>query len=103
MVTPDLWKGKKVLITGLTGFKGSWLYLALQTLGADVHGISLLSEESSLIYKKVVKDRILWQHFDIDIRDRVELNSKIAEINPDVIFPESSLNTTPEAIFPLVT
>jgi CDP-glucose 4,6-dehydratase len=86
LVTPDLWKGKKVLITGLTGFKGSWLYLALQTLGADVHGISLLSEESSLIYKKVVKDRILGQHFDIDIRDRVELNSKIAEINPDVIF-----------------
>ena len=86
MVTPDLWEGKKVLITGLTGFKGSWLYLALQILGADVYGISLLSEDSSQIYKKVVQPKILERHFDIDIRDRAELISKIADINPDVIF-----------------
>ncbi len=86
MVTPDLWKGKRVLITGLTGFKGSWLCMALQILGADVYGISLLSEESSLIYKEVVKPKILGQHFDIDIRDRAKLDSKITEINPDIIF-----------------
>jgi CDP-glucose 4,6-dehydratase len=86
LVTQNLWKGKKVLITGLTGFKGSWLCLSLQILGAEVYGISLLSEESSRIYKKVVQDKIIGRHFDIDIRDRVQLNSKIAEINPDVIF-----------------
>lgn len=86
MVTPDVWKGKKVLITGLTGFKGSWLCMALQILGADVYGVSLLSEETSLIYKKVVKTKVLGQHFDIDIRERAKLNSKISEINPDVIF-----------------
>ena len=35
------WQGKKVLITGHTGFKGSWLSLWLQSLGADIIGFSL--------------------------------------------------------------
>jgi CDP-glucose 4,6-dehydratase len=41
MVNSSFWANKKVLITGHTGFKGSWLSLWLQNLGADVVGISL--------------------------------------------------------------
>ena len=41
-MNPSFWAGKKVLITGHTGFKGSWLSLLLQHLGADVTGYSLL-------------------------------------------------------------
>lgn len=37
----DFWDGKKVLLTGHTGFKGCWLYLWLRSLGARVHGLSL--------------------------------------------------------------
>ena len=38
---PDFWRGRRVLLTGHTGFKGSWLALWLQRLGAHVTGISL--------------------------------------------------------------
>ena len=40
-VTPDFWRGKRVLLTGHTGFKGSWLGLWLQNMGAEVHGLAL--------------------------------------------------------------
>ena len=40
-VKPQFWQGKKVLITGHTGFKGSWLSLWLQRMGAEVHGLAL--------------------------------------------------------------
>jgi CDP-glucose 4,6-dehydratase len=40
-VDPDFWRGKRVLVTGHTGFKGSWLSLWLQTLGARVAGLAL--------------------------------------------------------------
>ncbi|WP_237741276.1 CDP-glycerol glycerophosphotransferase [Geminocystis herdmanii] len=41
MVTPQFWQGKKVFITGHTGFKGAWLSLWLLNLGAEVAGLSL--------------------------------------------------------------
>ena len=40
-MNPAFWKNKKVLLTGHTGFKGSWLSLWLQDLGADVSGYSI--------------------------------------------------------------
>ena len=40
-VQPDFWKGKKVFVTGHTGFKGSWLSLWLQSMGATVKGYAL--------------------------------------------------------------
>tara|TARA_R110002050_G_scaffold24068_2_gene64183 strand:+ start:1204 stop:1449 length:246 start_codon:yes stop_codon:yes gene_type:complete len=40
-VNPSFWKGKKVYVTGHTGFKGSWLSLWLQSIGAIVKGYSL--------------------------------------------------------------
>ena len=41
MIDPEFWKGKKVFLTGHTGFKGSWLSLWLNSLGASVKGYSL--------------------------------------------------------------
>ena len=40
-MNPDFWQGRKVFLTGHTGFKGSWLSLWLQRLGAEVHGFAL--------------------------------------------------------------
>src|SRR5260370_32861126 len=40
-VNPQFWRGKKVFVTGHTGFKGSWLSILLQSFGADVVGFSL--------------------------------------------------------------
>ena len=44
----NFWKGKKVLLTGHTGFKGSWLTLWLRHLQAEVSGISLPAQQPSL-------------------------------------------------------
>ena len=40
-MTPDFWRGKRVFLTGHTGFKGSWMALWLQSLGAEVTGYAL--------------------------------------------------------------
>ena len=41
LVNRDAWRGRRVLVTGHTGFKGAWLALWLEALGADVAGLSL--------------------------------------------------------------
>jgi len=45
---PDFWRGKRVLLTGCTGFKGAWLTLILQGLGAEVRGVALAPTTPSL-------------------------------------------------------
>ena len=47
------WNGKKVLITGHTGFKGSWLTLWLNTLGAEIMGYALEPDNSSSLYNQI--------------------------------------------------
>ncbi len=79
----DTYHGKKVLITGHTGFKGSWLTLWLGNLGAEVIGYSLPPETTP-------------SHFDLippkgvsimgDIRDRKKLQKVIADHRPEVVF-----------------
>ncbi|MBW8902137.1 MAG: CDP-glucose 4,6-dehydratase, partial [Massilia sp.] len=50
-VNAEFWRGKRVLLTGHTGFKGSWLSLWLQSLGAEVGGLALAaSTEPSLFH-----------------------------------------------------
>jgi CDP-glucose 4,6-dehydratase len=52
MVKKNFWKNKRVLITGHTGFKGSWLSLWLKSLGVHLYGISLpLSSENFFFFK----------------------------------------------------
>ena len=46
------YKGKKVFITGITGFKGSWLALILKQLGAEVYGLGLEQKNSDSIFYK---------------------------------------------------
>ena len=50
-VDANFWKGKKVYLTGHTGFKGSWLSLWLQNMGALVKGYSKCKHYSSIIYR----------------------------------------------------
>ncbi len=74
----------RYLITGHTGFKGSWLTLMLKELGHDVSGISLDPEEESLFMQAKLHDLFT---YDIrsDIRDLSTLKSHFATINPEVV------------------
>jgi CDP-glucose 4,6-dehydratase len=76
--------GKKILVTGHTGFKGTWLTLILNRLGAEVVGISLKPKSNSMfmLFDKALKIK----SYFIDICDFDKLESTIKEINPDGIF-----------------
>ncbi|MCM2351368.1 MAG: CDP-glucose 4,6-dehydratase [Bacteriovoracaceae bacterium] len=84
MINKEFWKGKKVFLTGHTGFKGSWMSLWLNELGAEVHGYSLAPiTEPSLFELSKVATRI--HSVFGDIRDFAKLQKTIKECNPDVV------------------
>lgn len=79
----DIYKKKKVLTTGHTGFKGSWLALWLKKLGADVYGIALNPQTVPSHYNLL--------NLDInsiigDIRDYEFIKEQVQKIEPDLIF-----------------
>lgn len=77
--------GRRVLVTGHTGFKGSWLTLWLRSMGAEVHGIALEPDtDPSLFYALGLQASI--DHRIMDIRDRQKLIQSISEIDPEVVF-----------------
>jgi CDP-glucose 4,6-dehydratase len=74
----------KVLLTGHTGFKGSWLTLMLKQKGHNVYGISLDPNVDSL-FKEAEISKYLSRDSRIDIRNRDLLSAEIESVNPDVI------------------
>ena len=83
----ELWRNKRVLVTGHTGFKGSWLVFWLRQLGADVIGLSLPAPESkpSLYIDAKIATLISREYF-LDIRDEVGVRRIIQELKPDYVF-----------------
>lgn len=75
---------KKILITGHTGFKGTWLTLLLQRLGYEVCGIGLEPEKDSL-YQSLNRKGNLEEEF-LDIRDREKLRKSINVMKPSIVF-----------------
>jgi CDP-glucose 4,6-dehydratase len=82
---PGFWRGKRVLITGHTGFKGAWLSLWLQHLGAQVTGIALAPATVPSLF--VLLDELpgLCSHL-CDIRDVEALSALVSSAQPDVVF-----------------
>ena len=81
----DAYRGKKVLLTGHTGFKGGWLALWLKRLGADVVGFALDAPSQPSMFDAVrVSEQI--EHVHGDIRDSEALNRVIEEHKPEVVF-----------------
>ncbi|HIS34897.1 MAG TPA: CDP-glucose 4,6-dehydratase [Candidatus Avirikenella pullistercoris] len=81
----NIYYGKKVLITGNTGFKGSWLTCWLLELGAKIYGISKDIPTSPSMFEELhLKDRIV-QYMD-DIRDKERIKRIIDEVEPDFVF-----------------
>ena len=75
----------RILITGHTGFKGSWLTILLKELGHDVSGFALAPEPESLFNSAGVS-KMLSREIYADIRDKSKLSGFIAEVSPNVVF-----------------
>jgi CDP-glucose 4,6-dehydratase len=79
------YKGKKVLLTGDTGFKGSWMAIWLRELGAEVYGYALapLTSDDNYVTSGLSKKI---RHIDADIRDKNKLQEFFNEVKPDIAF-----------------
>src|SRR5687768_16175760 len=78
--------GKSILVTGHTGFKGSWLCQWLHRLGAKVSGYALAppTEVNNFTLCRVAD--LLHRHFEADVRDQKSLLAALGETEPDVVF-----------------
>ena len=84
-VNEGFWKGKKVLITGHTGFKGSWLTLWLKLLGAEVCGFALLPESSPNLFENLELEKQVTSIIG-DVR-RLDVFEKVLnDFKPEIIF-----------------
>jgi CDP-glucose 4,6-dehydratase len=85
VMNPEFWQKKNVLLTGHTGFKGSWLSLWLQTLGAEVTGYSLAAPtEPSLFVLADVARGMRSVHGDV--RDFEHLKRVVQKHQPEIVF-----------------
>ncbi len=81
----DFYKNKKILITGSSGFVGSWLTLTLNEIGATLYGIGLEPNTSPSLFKLLkLEDKINQKY--IDICDIKKLDKAIKDISPDIVF-----------------
>lgn len=84
MTDPAFWRGKKVFLTGHTGFKGAWASLLLRRLGASVYGYALPpTHQSALFVTACIADDV--KHRLADIRDLPTLRAAMAEAEPDIV------------------
>jgi CDP-glucose 4,6-dehydratase len=83
-VNNDFWKGKVVLLTGHTGFKGSWMSLWLQSLGAKVVGYALTPPTTPCLFEAANVEQGMQSHIG-DIRDLGHLLSVFEEHRPEIV------------------
>src|SRR5512140_1088723 len=84
MLNRAFWKGRHVLLTGHTGFKGSWLSLWLNALGAKVTGYALDPPTQPNLFEQARVARAI-NSIRADIRDFARLKAALAEARPDVV------------------
>jgi CDP-glucose 4,6-dehydratase len=86
-INPEIWRNKRILVTGHTGFKGSWLVFWLRELGAEVIGLSLPAPESrpSLYIDAEIENLVSFEYF-LDIRDEIGVKKAIQDSKPDYVF-----------------
>jgi CDP-glucose 4,6-dehydratase len=83
-MNPSFWRGKRVFLTGHTGFKGSWLSLWLQQLGADVTGFALAPPSSPSLFDTAGVAHGM-RSLRGDIRDPAALRQALHDARPDIV------------------
>ena len=84
MIDQEFWKGRRVFLTGHTGFKGSWLSLWLASLGAEVKGYALNPPTSPSLFNEAKIDSVIDSQIG-DIRDQDVFHESMTEFNPDIL------------------
>ncbi|ALT76197.1 CDP-glucose 4,6-dehydratase [Paucibacter sp. KCTC 42545] len=82
--TPEFWHGKRVLLTGHTGFKGSWLSLWLQSMGATLRGVALTPPTEPALFD-VARVADSMEHHIADIRDFAAVKEQFDKFQPEII------------------
>lgn len=85
----DFFKGKKVFLTGHSGFKGTWLSLMLEQLGAEVYGYALTPDTK--FYQTAAPN--IKKEYEGDIADKELLHSAVLEADPDIVIHFASHST----------
>ena len=81
---PGFWRGRRVLLTGHTGFKGAWLALWLTELGADVTGVALEPDTTPSLFASAALDERIDSRM-LDIRDAAAVKAVVAERQPEIV------------------
>ncbi|MCC6528613.1 MAG: CDP-glucose 4,6-dehydratase, partial [Polyangiaceae bacterium] len=81
---PDFWRGKRVFVTGHTGFKGSWLTIWLRLLGADVCGFALEPPTDPSMYEQTAAGEGIRSIIG-DVRDRGAIGEALAAFEPEIV------------------
>ncbi len=86
-LNPDrsFWAGKRVLVTGHTGFKGGWLALWLARLGAEVTGVGLAPDSDPSLFDLADIQNAVAAHHISDIRDAEELRTILVKARPEIV------------------
>jgi CDP-glucose 4,6-dehydratase len=85
MAFAEIYRGKRVLLTGHTGFKGAWLAEWLLSLGAEVTGFSLAPSTQPALFD-LLRLKVRLTHIDGDIRNLTQVRSAVEAARPDFIF-----------------
>ena len=81
----DFWKNKRVLVTGHTGFKGSWLAFWLQILGAEVCGYALAPESEPNLYENLALESKISSVIG-DVRNLPDFEKTLKDFKPEIVF-----------------
>jgi CDP-glucose 4,6-dehydratase len=84
MIDQDFWRGKRVFLTGHTGFKGSWLSLWLSSLGVEVKGYALTPPTTPSLFNEAKIYSLIDSQIG-DIRDQDALHESMTTFNPDIL------------------
>lgn len=78
-------KGRRVLLTGHTGFKGAWLALWLHRLGAEVHGFALAPNTQPALFDVARVGEVLCSHTLADLRDAAAVKACVERVQPELL------------------